>query len=197
MRHVRSLRLLIIDADQIGHELLADASVRQQLRELFGAGVFGPDGLVDRRSLAALVFGESAAHQQSRRRLEQVLHPAIRRETLRRIQLAPQDVDAVILDAALLLEAGWADECTALIFIDTPLSERQRRVQAGRGWSADELLRREAAQLPVDVKKARADFVVDNSGTPEAAARQMENCLQIILSRFVGGSASSDPVSAP
>ena len=97
---------------------------------------------------------------------------------------APQDVDAVIWDAALLLEAGWAEQCNALIFIDTPLSLRQSRVETNRGWTPDEHRRREAAQLSIDAKKERADFVIDNSGSLEAAVRQMETALELIVRDF-------------
>ena len=92
-----------------------------------------------------------------------------------------RDVDAVILDAALLLEGGWDATCNWLIFIDTPLHLRQQRVQETRNWSAEELARREASQWSIEAKKGRADFVIDNSGSIEQAAIRMQQVFQSLL----------------
>lgn len=184
--HVRRLKLLIVDADRIGHALLDSTAVAAEIRQTFGQRVFRTDGSVDRARLANLVFGREEEHKNALRKLEQILHPAIRCEMTDQTQAASQDVDAVIWDAALLLEAGWADQCDALVFIDTPLKVRQSRVEKNRGWTSDELHRREAAQLPVDAKKAKADFVIDNSGSLEAASRQMETVLESIVRDFGG-----------
>ncbi|MFN9719269.1 MAG: dephospho-CoA kinase, partial [Planctomycetota bacterium] len=110
-------------------------------------------------------------------------HPAIRDEIRNQIRNAPQDADAVILDAALLLESGWAAECDAIVMVDTPLPLRQRRVRETRGWSTEEHTRREAAQWPLDQKRAVSMCVVDNSGSPDDAAAQMESCVRTILTR--------------
>lgn len=99
----------------------------------------------------------------------------------RQIHAAPYDAEAIILDAALLLEANWTDECNAIIFIDTPIQQRQARVAQTRGWSAEEHQRREASQWSLDDKRRHCQFTVDNSGTPEAAAEQMERCLREII----------------
>lgn len=189
IRHVSRLRLLIIDADRIAHELLADETIIRRIRETFGASVFTSDGAVDRRQLAELVFGQTSDGPAdsdtvaSRRKLEQIMHPAIHHSILERIQNVSAEIEAVILDAALLLEVGWANECDAVIFIDTPLHLRQQRVLENRNWSAEELSRREAAQWPIDQKKAAASFIVDNSVSVEDAAGQMERVLRDIINR--------------
>lgn len=175
---------MIIDADRIGHELLSTPEISTRIRDVFGASVFSDGGIVDRRRLAERVFGSADQQTQCRRDLEKILHPEIQRETEKRILSVPEDVDAVILDAALLLEAGWADQCDALIFVDVPLEIRRQRVFASRGWSEDELARREAAQWPVDSKRGWAGFVVDNSGSLEDAAQQMKLYLKSIVAEF-------------
>ena len=181
IRRVQGFRLLIVDADKIGHELLAAPEVTLQMRQTFGGGVFAENGRIDRHRVAKIVFGPTDQHKSALKQLEHILHPAIHQETRRQIISASHDVDAIIWDAALLLEAGWADECHALIFIDTPLEIRQHRVQVNRGWSADELAQREAAQYPIETKRAKADFVVDNSGDIQSAALQMSNFLSAII----------------
>lgn len=183
MRGVKSLRLSIVDADQAGHHQLRKPEIRDQLTRVCGHEILAQDGEIDRRRLAALVFGETPEHNQRRELLNQIVRPGIREDIRRQISSAPQDVDAIILDAALLLEAGWAAECDALIFIDTPLELRRQRVAINRGWSSEELRKRESSQWDVERKKAACHFVVDNSGSPEDSAAQMERCLRTVLDK--------------
>jgi dephospho-CoA kinase len=177
------LKLHVIDADQIGHEQLAVESIRDQIVAVFGRRVLESDGSISRSLLAVEVFGESPQQQDKRNQLNEIVHPAIRADIRSKILNVPQDADAIVLDAALLLEAGWADECDAIIFIDTPLEIRQQRVIETRGWSIEDHRRREESQWSLDRKRAYCQFVVDNSGTPEASAIQMEQALRSILAR--------------
>ena len=183
VRNVKSLRLHFIDADRIGHEQLAVAEIKEQIVKVFGTQVLDSSGSIIRPNLAAKVFGDSPENQQRRQQLNSIVHPAIRSEIRRQINAAPQDVDAIILDAALLLEAGWADECDAVIFIDTSLEQRQKRVAETRGWSVEELQRREASQLSLEEKRRRSNFCVDNSGKISVAAHQMEQALMKIIAQ--------------
>ncbi len=181
VRSIADLNLFIIDADKIGHDQLAIPEIQSALRASFGDEVFTELGHVDRSKLAKRVFGESSEQSEARQTLNRIIHPAIRRVINSKIDSASTDVDAVILDAALLLEGGWDARCDWLIFVDTPLTIRQERVQEHRGWSAEELARREASQWSIDAKKERADFVVDNSGSIEHAAAQMKQVLTSLL----------------
>ncbi|MCA9036117.1 MAG: dephospho-CoA kinase [Planctomycetaceae bacterium] len=183
-REVTRFRLLFIDADRIGHTLLNREDIAEKIRRTFGNSVFSEDGTVNRAALAEQVFGQTAKHHSSLTSLNQIIHPAIHLETRKQILTAPQDVDAIIWDAALLLEAGWAHDCDALIFVDTPLAIRQKRVAENRGWSSEELARREANQLPVDQKRSAAKYIIDNSGSLADAARQMTDVLDSILKSF-------------
>lgn len=183
VRNVKSLRLHFIDADRIGHEQLAVPNIKDQIVKEFGTQVLDSSGSVSRPTLAALVFGDSPEKQRKRQQLNSIVHPAIRSEILRQINAAPQDVDAIVLDAALLLEAGWAEECDAVIFVDTSLEQRQKRVADTRGWSAEEHQRREASQLSLEEKRQRSDLSVDNSGELSVAAHQMEEALNSIIAR--------------
>lgn len=186
VRNVKSLRLDLIDADRIGHEQLTVPEIKDQIVKTFGTQVLDSSGDVSRPRLAAEVFGDSADKQEKRQRLNAIVHPAIRSEIHRQINSAPQDVEAIILDAALLMESGWAEECNAVIFIDTSLEQRRKRVAETRGWSTEELQRREASQLSLEEKRRRSDYCVDNSGEISEAAHQMEQALMKII---------ADPVS--
>jgi dephospho-CoA kinase len=156
--------VVIVDGDAAGHEVLDDPTVQDELRRQFGDEVFHSDGRVNRRAMARRVFGADEEHQQARRMLEAVVHPRIRSLMASRVAAARQTpgLKAVIIDAALLLEAGWHDLCDALVFVDVPLPDRLLRVQS-RGWTESDLRAREASQLPLDVKRRDADYVLDNS----------------------------------
>jgi dephospho-CoA kinase len=181
VRHVKDLRLSIIDADQIGHQLLANQSIAEEIRRHFGNEVFDDQGQVSRARLAQLVFGPKAGSEANRRTLESILHPAIHQTIQDRINTTSHEVDVIIVDAALLLEAGWGDSCDRLVFIDTPADLRAERVIRDRGWPQGELQKREQAQWPVDRKRQAADYVIDNSGDIHSAAANLSQVLNSVL----------------
>lgn len=151
----------VLDADKVGHEVLAYPEVIERLRSLFGPGVLDRKGAIDRGALAKVVFSDAAR----RRVLEGVVHPIMLelfRERLAQA-LAESETRMVVLDAAVLIEAGWDAVCDRILFVDAPRAIRLQRVRE-RGWSEEELARREAAQLPLDEKRARADVVLENDG---------------------------------
>jgi dephospho-CoA kinase len=181
MRLAEHLRVRVLNADAAGHQALTHKHVQDQLRRRFGDHIFTPDGEVRRERLAALVFGEDVAQRQARHDLEEIVHPEIRAELKRQLELAQQqgDADVILIDAALLLEARWNELCDAVVFVDAPYEQRLARVQASRGWTADELQRRELSQMPVADKRAAADFVVNNSGLIDEAERQLLSWIRL------------------
>lgn len=82
--------------------------------------------------------------------------------------------EAVLLDAAVLFEAGWDELCDAVVFVEVPEAIRLERVSRTRGWNAEELEKREASQLSLAEKKKRADSIVDNSGSITEAGTRLE-----------------------
>lgn len=174
-------RTRIIDADRVGHEVLTLPTVKDQIRATFGQGVFdGSD--IDRRALAARVFGDSPQQIQSLKQLEQIVHPEIRRQLAAQINTADSDVDVIVLDAAVMLEAGWDELCDAVVFVEVPFETRLDRVQSQRGWDEDELTRRESSQLSLDEKRQACQFTVQNDGNVESAGRQLAAWLKPQLS---------------
>ncbi len=156
----------MIDADRLAREVLGDPELARDLAQAFGEGVFGPAG-VDREALARAVFDDPEA----RDRLEGWIHPRVRARILAALAEAEaQGTERVALDVPLLLENdsrhGLVARCDHLVFVDAPLEERERRAIEHRGWAPGEVARREAAQLPLDQKRARADFVISNTRSP-------------------------------
>jgi dephospho-CoA kinase len=172
----------VFNADEAGHRAITRPEVIRQLTESFGSGILMPDGSVDRRQLAALVFKSGVDGKTLRHELEAVVHPVIQQERDQLLEewAAGGTVRAALIDAALLLEAGWKNHCAAVVFVDVPQSIREARV-AVRGWTPEELARREASQWPLEKKREAADFVIDNSQTLDIAGRQLYEYIDQIL----------------
>lgn len=171
----------VIDCDKLGHVALELPAVKEQLRARWGGEVFNPDGSVNRRAVAGVVFGTPAEREW----LESVVFPEIGRladEQIRTADAAPAARFSV-LDAAVLLEAGWKDRCDKVLYIDAPRDVRLKRLTARSGWVSQELTNRETAQWPAEVKKRHADVIVMNDGTRE----QLQERIDHVLSDWIGG----------
>jgi dephospho-CoA kinase len=164
----------VLDADKAGHEALRLPHIEARVREQWGEAVFGPEGRIDRAQLARRVFAPGPDGERERKHLEQLTHPEIAR-------LLGQQADALatagtpwaVLDAALLWEAGWNDWCEKTVFVEAPRQVRQARALA-RGWDEEGFAAREGAQESLDLKRARADVTIDNSGSPQRTQAQVE-----------------------
>jgi dephospho-CoA kinase len=168
----------VLDADRAGHEVLADPEVTAALERRWSGSILDSAGRPDRAAIAARVFRTDPQAVADRAFLEDLLHPRIGRrlkEQAERLNQAGQDV--VVLDAPLLLEAGWDTQCDLLIFVDAPRALRLERAQA-RGWSVDQFAQRESAQLDVSQKRARADIVVPNEGSTEQLRQHVQQVWQ-------------------
>ena len=164
-----------INADSIGHEVLRLAKVKQQLLERFGQEIFDDEGEVIRPALGQLVFGSGGAQQAARADLEEIVHPLIRQQFHDLIDAikAKGMAQAILLDAAVLLEAGWQDLCDAVVFVDTPRELRFQRVAQSRGWSKQSFDSREQSQLDIEEKRRIAQHTIDNSVSVEQAGQAL------------------------
>lgn len=164
----------VIAGDQFGHDALRQPDIRAQVAERWPQ-VLGPDGAVDRKKLGAIVFADPA----ERRALEALTHPYIGRRIAEEVAVAQTDPAylLIVVDAAILLEAGWDRPCDRIVFVNTPRDVRLRRLHTQRGWTEKEVQAREDAQMHLAEKQSRADAVVDNAGSPAETARQVERLL--------------------
>lgn len=161
---------VVLDADQHAHAVLRNPEVRSALAARWGDSVFDAEGAVRRSEVARRVFGEDAKAVAERRFLEELIHPRVRERLEADLAAAEQGgVPAAVLDIPLLIEAGWAERCDAVLFIETPLATRVRRA-AERGWSEGDLTSREAAQTLIDDKRGRANIIIP--GDDASAARE-------------------------
>lgn len=174
--------VVIVNGDEAGHQVLKQREVKRRIRERFGDSVFDEQGEIIRSALARVVFGPTSGHRQARAELESIVHPEIRKVFHEAILAARSSrAEAVILDAAVLLESGWRDLCDTVVFVDAPRAVRLRRIVENRGWDEAQLQKREASQWPVESKRSAADELVDNSGSLAEAGRQLERVLDRVL----------------
>ena len=171
-RMFAQLGAAVIDADRLGHAVLEHPEVARELQALFGSQIVDPQGRIQRPLLGQLVFGPDPQAAARLQQLQAVVHPLIHAaavqqlEEYRRQQPPPR---AVVVDAPLLLEAGWAPLCNAIVYVASPLEIRRQRA-AERGWNAEELEAREASQMSLDAKRQAATHCV--SGTLDDSALQ-------------------------
>ena len=147
--------------------------VEAAARRRWGEAVFGPDGRIDRARLARVVFAPEAEGQRERNYLEQLTHPEIGRLLEQQAEAMAADTAVAVLDAPLLLEAGWDQLCEKTVFVEAPREARLARAMA-RGWNEEDFAAREGAQESLNRKRMRADAIIDNSGSPERAHAQVE-----------------------
>src|SRR5262249_41771337 len=137
----------VISGDKFGHEALGRPEIKEQVVRRWGPGILDEKGNVDRRKLGPIVFADS----RERKVLEGMVFPWIQRRIEEEIAQAQGDpsVRFVVLDAAIMLEAGWAGACDRLVFVDAPREQRVQRLAQERGWSAQEVDKREKSQWPL------------------------------------------------
>ncbi len=166
----------VIAADDLAHEALRQPEIRDRVVARWGAHLLDEGGAVRRRSLADIVFGDPA----ELRALEALVHPWIKRRIREEVDRAQADpaVRLVVLDAAIMLEAGWGEACDRLVFVEAPRELRLSRLARKRGWSEAEVAAREAAQMPLTEKAVRADHTLDNSGSLGQVNRQVDDLLR-------------------
>ena len=153
------LGAVIIDADKTGHEVLeTDSSARQQITAAFGQQIFTPEGRIDRKKLGDIVFKNRDARSQ----LNRIMHPRIYRMVKAQLeQYREQGVDVVVVEAPLLLEAGWAtlvDEAWVTTAAEATILKRLEQYMS---LSRDEAMARIRSQLPGKERIRLANMVIN------------------------------------
>jgi dephospho-CoA kinase len=162
------LGAVVLDGDRAGHAVLREPDVIAAVGARWGDKVIDAAGQVVRREVAKIVFAPGNGAEMEF--LEQLTHPRIEQRLkaeLAAVKAAPAPPPAVVIDAALLFEAGWDKLCDKIIFVDAPRDVRLERA-VRRGWSAEQFAAREAAQLPPEEKRQRSHIVIRNVRTLES-----------------------------
>lgn len=168
----------VLDADRLVADLYAPGEAgTEKVLALFGQAAIDAEGAVDHDRLAELVFADAA----SRKRLEQAIHPLVRERFL----AAAKETDGVaVLEATLLIEAGFAAEFDLVATVEADVETRVARAVA-RGSAEDDARARMDAQGPDTLRRSGADLVLDNNGDLEALRRQTDDLIREIEARAV------------
>ena len=154
----------IVDADRLAREAVAPGSpALRAIAQRFGPSVMAADGTLDRTAMRQLAFSD----ERARLDLNAIVHPDV--ERLRReviAQHAALGPSLVICDIPLLFEAGLETTVNSIVLVDAPVNLRRERLIRDRGLTVAEADAMIAAQMPAEAKRPRAQYIIDNTGTP-------------------------------
>ena len=169
----------VIDSDALSHQEINEPEVRDTLVRWWGPQVVLPDGTVNRKKIGAIVFADPS----QRHRLEALIHPriAVRRQYLIDGFETQPRIKMIVLDSPLLYETDLDLACDAVIFVDAPLADRIARTETNRSWPPGELERREKLHQPLDMKRARADYICNNRSSLSDLRMQVERIFNQIV----------------
>ncbi len=162
----RELGAITLDLDDIVDDLLREDSVLKEIRKILGNRVFsGKD--IDRSRVAEIIFSD----KEKRDLLERLIHPLVI-ERMREFLKKKDRKRVIIVEIPLLFEKGYEDEFDKIITVYTDLETALKRLE-NKGIKRDQALMRLKAQMTVDEKIRRSDFVIDNNGTINDTKRQV------------------------
>ncbi len=171
---LRARSIPLIDTDEVAREVVEPGQpALQEIEQSFGGTMLDSSGRLRRDELARLVFADSAA----RTKLEHILHPRIRerwRAQVERWQAESRPLTVVVIP--LLFETGAEKELDRTVCVACSAATQRERLLA-RGWSDEEIQKRNAAQWPVEKKLALADYVIWTEGGMDVHAAQLERIL--------------------
>jgi len=168
----------VIDADVIAKKQLEDS--KSELREIFGDVIF-KDGKVDRKKLADIIFSST----EQREKLNRLIHPKVRAEITRQAKIKEKFELPYIMDIPLFFESGGYD-CKMSMVVYTPKDIQLDRLVKREGFSLEEAKRRVEAQIDIEEKKTKADWVVDNSKDLKHLQNEVEKFVEYIRGQYAG-----------
>jgi len=161
----------IIDADVLARRAVeVGTPAFRAIVERWGTSVLAPDGAIDRAALRRVVFSDAQQLEQ----LNSIVHPAVERMRVALVEQARQRGDRVVVcDIPLLFEKKMTGKFDRIVLVDAPRPVRLERLVRDRGLRETEAMDMIVAQMPAELKRARADFIIDNDDTLAALDRQV------------------------
>ncbi len=170
----------VINADLKAKQIMQkDREIRRALQRTFGNDVFSRNGRLNTKRLAELAFKDELHTQK----LNQIVHPRMVSYIVDEMEEArfSRKYPMVVIDAALVYEINIEQLFDAIVVVYAPLNERYQRVRQRDGMSKQEFFSRVDRQIPLEEKRKWADFVIDNSGTPEDLEREARQVFDRLL----------------
>jgi len=162
---------VVVDADAVVHELQwPGTAVFEAMVDRFGNGIVAADGSLDRSAVADIVFNDPDALAD----LNGIVHPAVGAEIVRRMDELSTTDAVVVLDVPLMVESARGYPVAGLIVVDVDPEVAVRRLVEQRGMREDDARARIARQASREERRARADVVIENSGSLDDLAAQVD-----------------------
>ena len=162
----------VMKADEIGHLVMEPGQAcYEPVTALFGKQVIKEDKTIDRRQVSDVVF----SHPDMLERLNEIIHPAVKRYIRRQLELKRQQGQKIcVVEAALLLEDHYQEFCDTIWYIHTDQEVRIRRLMENRGYTREKSISIIASQAPEEFFRANADYVVVNNTDLKETWQQIE-----------------------
>jgi dephospho-CoA kinase len=185
IQHLKGKGAHIVDADRVGHEVIAPGGdAYSEVIAAFGQDIVAPDKSIDRRKLGNIVFGSKDKLQA----LNRISHPrmaAVMAKEIATVRAKPgkEHPPLIVLEAAILLEAGWDKLCDAVWTVEAPVELSTSRLMARNNLSLEQAQSRMSAQITNEERAARAHKVIKNSGSMDFLLAQVD----LLWKETVGG----------
>jgi dephospho-CoA kinase len=167
---LRKRGAVVLDADDFARAaVVAGSAGLRKVADRFGPEVLAPDGELDRRKLASIVFADPAALSD----LEAIVHPEVRRMFADGIQENLDGQQVVVLVNPLLIEMGTHRDCDIVVVVSASIDTQIARSVA-RGMDESDVRARIAAQLPLAERAQAADVLIDNEGTLDELEHEVD-----------------------
>lgn len=160
----------VLDSDEIVHHLLQDRKVILGIKRILGEQAVKKDGTLDKAIVARIIFYNS----KLRDKLEKLLHPMVFEKVEEFLRKTNKKKQVVIVEVPLLFEGGYQARFDRTVTVFTTQKTALERLKKG-GISRSDALKRLKAQLPIRIKKKKADYLIDNNGAQQRTRRQVED----------------------
>ncbi len=165
----------LIDTDIIAKNVMEKKDTLNEIKAAFGREVFDEEGTLDRKRLAKLIF----ASKDKRNTLNAIVHPKVKNEVKKRLDtLETNDDNLIVIEVPLLFEAGFDDLCDKTLVVYTSREVQLQRLMDRDGIDSHYALEKISAQMPLEEKKARADYLIDNSKSKENTLEQVDTLIK-------------------
>jgi len=179
----KSFGAVIINADTVGNDLLLDKDMKDKIVKEFGSGILNDKDEVERKTLGEIVFN----NEEYLHRLNALMHPVMIERICERINgiIGERRYKMVVVDAALIFEAGKEEKFDYIITVSSKLEERIKRIKQRDKLQDKEINKRIHSQMPLEEKVKRADFVITNDCSFKELRIQSKKVFNGILTDFI------------
>ena len=184
----------LIDADVLARQAVEPGTQGfREIVERWGSAVVAPDGGLDRAALRSEVFNDPEELEA----LNAIVHPRVVELRMQQMDEARDRGDRIVVyDVPLLFERHVADKVDRILLVDAPRAVRLERLVRDRGLSETDAMAMIAAQMPAELKRARADYVIDNTGSIDELHERVDEIWETIEAEYARVSGQHAAASA-